>query len=289
MTENINEEEIATYLGLKGYSIKKENISVQEQQLIRKELNVKPFVPKTSLSQPKPFPVYRESKKKLYVPRFYGLDTYGEPDAIKLPEGKNINIKFNGELRDFQKPIVETYLKHVKTKGSGLLEIHTGGGKTVLALNIISKLKKKTLIIVHKEFLLRQWLERIEQFLPTAKVGRIQGSNIDVENKDIVIGMLQSLSMKDYSKDILSDFGLTIYDECHHISAEVFSRVLFKVVTKYGLGLSATMKRKDGLTKVIKMFLGDVVYKKEREGTDNVLVKAIEYYNKDEEYSKVKL
>ena len=45
----INEEEIATYLGMKGYSIKKENISVEEQQLIRKELMVKPFVPKSSL------------------------------------------------------------------------------------------------------------------------------------------------------------------------------------------------------------------------------------------------
>lgn len=289
MTNLIHEEEIATYLGVKGYSIKKENISVQEQQLIRKELNVQPFVPKSSLAKPKPFPVYRESKKKIYVPRFYGIDTYGEPDDYRLPEGKNINLKFNGELRDFQKPIVDAYLKHAKTKGSGLLEIHTGGGKTVLALNIISQLKKKTLIIVHKEFLLRQWLERIEQFLPTARVGRIQGSNIDVEDKDIVIGMLQSLSMKDYDRDILSDFGFTIYDECHHISAEVFSRVLFKVVTKYGLGLSATMKRKDGLTKVIKMFMGEVVYKKEREGTDNVLVKAIEYFNNDEEYSKVAL
>ena len=285
----INEEEIATYLGKKGYTIKKENISAHEQSLIRKELMVLPFVPKTSLAKPNAFPIYRESKKKIYIPRFYGIDNYGEPDSVKLYEGDDINIKFNGELRDFQKPIVESYLKHAKTKGSGLLEIHTGGGKTIMGLNIISKLKKKTLIVVHKEFLLRQWIERIEQFLPTAKVGRIQGSIIDVEGKDIVIGMLQSLSMKDYPSEVLSSFGLTVYDECHHISAEVFSRVLFKVVTKYGLGLSATMKRKDGLTKVIKMFIGEVVYKKEREGKDDVLVKAIEYFNSDEEYSKVAL
>ena len=60
----------------------------------------------------------------------------------------------------------------------------------------ISELKKKTLVIVHKEFLLQQWTERINQFLPTAQVGRIQGDVIDIEGKDIVIGMLQSLSMK---------------------------------------------------------------------------------------------
>ena len=86
--------------------------------------------------------------------------------------------------------------------------------------------------------------------------------------------MLQSISMKEYPISLFSDFGLTIVDECHHISAEVFSRSLFKIVTKYTLGLSATMKRKDGLTSVIKMFLGDVVYKKVREGEDNVLVKS---------------
>ena len=86
------------------------------------------------------------------------------------------------------------------------------------------------MIIVHKEFLLRQWIERIEQFLPTAKVGRIQGEVIDIEDKDIVIGMLQSLSMKDYNSSIFKDFGLSVYDECHHIGAEVFSRVFLKLL-----------------------------------------------------------
>ena len=79
--------------------------------------------------------------------------------------------------------------------GGGLLELGCGGGKTVLALNIISRLKKD-LVIVHKSFLLNQWVERIEQFLPNSKIGRIQGQTVDIKGKDIVIGMLQSLSMK---------------------------------------------------------------------------------------------
>ena len=73
--------------------------------------------------------------------------------------------------------------------------------------------------------------------------------------------MLQSLSMKDYEQTMFLDFGFTIIDETHHVSAEVFSRVLFKAVTKYMLGLSATMNRADGLTKVFKMFLGEIIYK----------------------------
>jgi superfamily II DNA or RNA helicase len=83
-----------------------------------------------------------------------------------------------------------------------------------MALNIVSRLKKSTLVIVHKSFLLNQWIERIEQFLPGARVGKIQGQIMDIENKDIVIGMLQSLSMKEYPKDTFRQFGLAIYDEC---------------------------------------------------------------------------
>ena len=100
--------------------------------------------------------------------------------------------------------------------------------------------------------------------------------------------MLQSLSMKEYPEELFSCFGLTIVDEVHHIAAEVFVRSLFKIVTKYVLGLSATMNRKDGLTKVFKMFLGEILYKEKREGNDNVLVKAITYKSTDDEFNEVK-
>ena len=187
----------STYLGSKGYSIYKECLTIEEQECIRRELTVKAFAPKSCIKQPDPFSIYRESPKKFYLPRFYGIDSYGEPDEIRLSDGLKINLKFKGGLRDIQKPIVSKYLKHAKINGCGLIEIYCGAGKTVMALNILSKIKKKTLIIVHKDFLLRQWKERIEQFLPDAKVGKIQGDIIDVDGKDIVIGMLQSLSMKE--------------------------------------------------------------------------------------------
>jgi superfamily II DNA or RNA helicase len=150
-------------------------------------------------------------------------------------------------------------------------------------------LKKKALVIVHKEFLMNQWIERIQQFLPTAKIGKIQGQIIDIEGKDIVIGMLQSLSMKDYPASLFDSFGLTIIDEVHHISSEVFSCALFKLVTKYMLGLSATMERSDGTTRVFKMFLGDVVYKQERSKDEEVIVRGITYQTNDDEYNELEL
>lgn len=160
---------------------------------------------------------------------------------------------------------------------------------TVLALNIIAQLQKKAIIIVHKDFLANQWVERIQQFLPGARVGRIQGPIIDIHDKDIVIAMLQSLSMKEYSSTTFESFGLTVIDEVHHISSEVFSNSLFKLVTKYMLGLSATMNRKDGTTHVFKMFLGDVVFKGTRDAGDrNVEVRGITYRVNDDEFNEVK-
>jgi len=275
-----------TYLGPKGYTILKDSICMSEQEFIRRELMIAPYVPKGMFKAPPAFPVYRESHKKLYVPRFFGINLYGLPDDTTIPPGLPIDVAFRGSLRDPQVPIVDTYLECARTRGCGLVELPCGFGKTIVALNILSRLQKKTLVIVHKEFLLEQWLERIHEFLPSARIGRIQGQVMDIEDKDIVIGMLQSLSMKTYPPDAFSEFGFTIVDETHHMAAEVFSNSLFKIVTPYMLGLSATMTRKDGLTKIFKMFLGEVEYKAEREIKGNLVVQAIQYRTSDQVFNE---
>ena len=85
-----------------------------------------------------------------------------------------------------------------------------------MALYIACKFKVKTLIIVHKTFLLNQWMERIKQFT-NAKVGIIQQNKIEVEGKDFVVGMLQSIAKDKYDYDVFMDFGLLIFDEAHHL------------------------------------------------------------------------
>jgi superfamily II DNA or RNA helicase len=280
-----------TYLGQKGYTIPKNELSIEKQVQIRNDLTIKPFTLGSPLNDAKSFPAYRESPSKFYVPHYYGIEHFGPPKQYKITEGHDISLEFNGKLRENQEIVVNTYLNHVNkvNYGGGLLELPCAYGKTVLSLNIISRLKKKTFIIVHKEFLMNQWIERIQEFLPAARVGKIQGPIIDVDNKDIVIGMLQSLSMKEYPASIFESFGLTIIDEVHHISSEVFSNSLFKLVTKYMLGLSATMNRKDGTTSVFKMFLGDIIFKGKRDEERAVTVRAIEYYVDDDDFNEVKL
>ena len=280
-----------TYLGQKGYTINKSELSLEKQVKIRNDLMIKPFVMGSPVNDTKTFPAYRESPNKFYVPHYYGVEHFGPPKQYKISEGTDINLEFNGNLRENQEIVVNTYINHVKKVGfgGGLLELPCAYGKTVLSLNIISQVNKKTFIIVHKEFLMNQWIERIQQFLPAARVGKIQGPIIDIDNKDIVIGMLQSLSMKEYPASIFESFGLTIIDEVHHISSEVFSNSLFKLVTKYMLGLSATMNRKDGTTSVFKMFLGDIIFKGKRDEERAVTVRAIEYYVDDDDFNEVKI
>jgi superfamily II DNA or RNA helicase len=209
---------VKAYLGYQGYSIFKDALSVDEQDALRKELMVHAHIPKSPV-QPAPFPVYRESLLKIYVPRYFGTERYGSSIENKIAPGDKIALKFAGELRDYQNNIVDKYLKAATTKtancgGGGLLDVDPGKGKTVMALKIIERLAVKTLVIVHKSFLTNQWKERIEQFLPGARVGTIQGQVFDIENKDIVIGMVQSLSMKEYPQNAFESFGLTVFDEC---------------------------------------------------------------------------
>jgi len=108
----------------------------------------------------------------------------------------------------------------------------------------------------------------------------------DIEVKDNHNFIIGSRSNNKYNGIHKKYIDGPIVSNCHHISSQVFSRSLLKIVTRYTLGLSATMERKDRLTHVIKKYLGETVDKIERIGNDNVIVKGIEYYHSDTDYSK---
>ena len=290
-----------SYLGKKGYTIPKNSLIKEDEEFLRKDLFVKPMIFGANFGgkgtdDSSVFPVFRENANKIYLPRFYGIQRYGLPPRSDIGTGEDINVEFTKPLRDYQEKIISVYTNYVNSeicsgsieKGNGgILEVPCGRGKTIMALKIISLLKKKTLIIVHKEFLMNQWIERIRDFLPEATVGKIQGSTFDIEGKDIVIGMVQTLYDKDYAQDAFSCFGLTIIDEVHRIGSEQFSRTLFKTNTPYMLGISATVDRKDKLTRVLHMFIGDKIYSEKREDDDLVSVRAVRYISTDPEFNEV--
>ena len=261
-----------SYLSKRGYVIRKENLQDGILHELKRELRGIPlqddkfnFFNRVDTS----FPLYVETKNKLYIPKMYGIERYGMPKQVTDNYvGEDIDVEFNGELYPSQVSAVNTLLGKLQDSAStgGILSLMTGGGKTTCALYAISRLKKKTLIIVNKVALMKQWESEIQKFLPEATIGFIQGQkNVKVDGVDIVIGMLQSLSRIDYPDALFESFGCICVDETHNICSKIFSKILMKTSCKYTIGLSATPKRSDGCEYIFKWFLGDVVYKSQEE------------------------
>ena len=165
-----------SYLNKRGYIILKNHYDFDLLNDMRKELTVKPYsVP--GYSDPnlvEEYEIYQENERKLYLPKIYAINKLGKPEVDKSPPSIDINLKFNGNLRENQLAAV-TAENAMKTTGGGILVLPCGYGKTCIGLWLISKFKKKAIVICHKEFLLNQWKERIEQFLPEARIEKHKG------------------------------------------------------------------------------------------------------------------
>lgn len=278
------------------YSLLKKDVSVELKKTIEKDLVILPVVKKFKATpykcKPEKIDCILESPKYYFLPRFYGLHKFGPPcqEQNFLDQGKDINFRFRGQLFEEQVEPVECVLKQLREPffSGGILSLPCGEGKTVSSIYVISQIKKKTIIVVHKEFLMEQWKEEINTFLEkcnennepmNVKIGYIQGKTFEVENCDIIIGMIQTMSKKEYDFEIMKDFGLAIFDECHHLGAKLFSKVLQKIPSKCLLGLSAEPIRKDGMNLVFEYYLGNVIFQRTRQETNGDLMYPIQVLN----------
>jgi len=124
--------------------------------------------------------------------------------------------------------------------------------------------------------------------MPGLRIGILQGPKqaIEPSKYDCTICMIQTLCGKDFTESTFQSYGFAIFDECHHLGAQHFSKTLQKVQLKHMLGLSATPKREDGLTKVFFWFLGKPVYwEKTREPDPTVEVKSVLVETDDPTYN----
>ena len=202
-----------SYINKRGYVLVKEYYSKNIINKLREELTVKPFVAPGYGTEQESYPIFEENEKKIYIPKIFGINKFGETEN-RIPDGEDIDLKFNGNMRENQIEPLKASLKALHSIGGGMLVLPCGFGKTALGLKLVSEIKKKTIVICHKEFLVSQWRERIEVFLPDARVGKIQGTTFDIEDKDIVIGMLQTISMREFPLDAFNSFNFLLIDEC---------------------------------------------------------------------------
>lgn len=259
-----------------GYIVKKDQIDEKTMKQIKKDLTVSPIVIKAyqDFVKPNEFEIFQESANYLFIPRYYGIEQFGPPKKNYLPNGTPINLKFIYNLLPHQIVGYQKTLKALKECGGGILQVYCGYGKTFCAIKIAVELGCKTLVVVNKECLMDQWFESIMKFTDgQARIGIVQQSKVDVQDKDFVITMLHSLCKKDYPSTIFNDIGLCIADEVHHLGSEMFSKALPKMASKYMLGLSATPNRKDGLSHVFQKYIGNVCHSEKRSGSNRVLVK----------------
>lgn len=254
-----------------GYVIKKATHDIDAFEL-KKTLTVRPIENAVGITPPA-FKVYKETKEHICVPRYFGSERYGAAKETR-PEPVKINVNFIGVLKSDMTKQTDAFKKGLEAfekVGGGVLSLSVGLGKTIVGIALACHLGLRTIIIVHKEFLAEQWESRIRSFVPGATIGRIQQDRCDVDC-DFSIALIQTLSLREHEMNKFDTFGLTIVDEAHHIGSRAFSQSMFKVCTRYTLGLTATPDRKDGLTRLLYWFLGPNFLTVERENQKTVQV-----------------
>lgn len=324
----------------RGYAIRKETLTTEEQDAVRKELTVAPLDlfggGGGALADSAAFKIYSESSSRMYVPRHWGRARYGAPEYSIVPQGIALSptAHFQGEPFGYQQTIIELFLATGTTGvNGGLLCVPCGKGKTFMALAIAARIGKRFCIVVDKEFLLQQWKGEIERFFPGLTIGILQGDLCQVGtetepghpftveelkalcrtntlkvggNKEVLVKrlqeagiatetdaiektydcticMIQTVIQRDFPSALFSGFGFTIFDECHHLGAAQFSKVLGKIQTRWMVGLSATPTRDDGLTKVFEGFLGEAVYWEKTREPDATVAVYVRHFDFTEE------
>lgn len=205
------------------------------------------------------------------------LEAYGIPDSLEdqRQTGRTIDVSFNGALRPEQVPAADALLKH----DIGVLSATTAFGKTVVGAYLIGARRVNTLILVHSSALLEQWKTSLEQFLDIREplpeqpkrrgrkkrlehIGQI-GAGKHTRSGIIDIAIMQSLFEGDEKevKSFVAEYGMVLCDECHHVAAFTFERILREVKARYVYGLSATPVRQDGHQPIIFMQCGPVRYR----------------------------
>jgi len=227
---------------------------------------------------------YSGSDKKYYkVPRNWAIKNIDNKPKVILGCGHDCDfgVKLLDEsikLYDYQEKAINSVLESYKTEYGGVLHLPTGSGKTVIAIEIIRRLKKKTLVIVSTEALQIQWYREIKRFL-----GETTEISVLVRNSLMSIKGHQ----RKYKSSDFKDVGLVIIDEIHTYLGKKEITILDLVSRRYILGLSATLHKKNCIEYLISWYIGDIVYSfiKSYEGASPIV--HMVYHKPSKKYAEV--
>ncbi len=219
---------------------------------------------------------YVETEKFIIIPRFFPVDEYVSCQIKdNSHEGEDIEISHNITPRNkVQEEAIDFMLKNDK----GVIQLNPGMGKTVISIYMIAERKKKTLVLVHRDGLVKQWKNRVLQFtdLNEEDISILKSSSYEEDfKKPIIIATNQTIGSlikrkpKEFGEAIRNaNIGIFIADEVHTtVGAEKFSECSLRVSAKVIWGLSATPYRYDGNTDIINYHLGEVFNIDDSSGT----------------------
>jgi superfamily II DNA or RNA helicase len=171
--------------------------------------------------------------------------------------GQRLDARFQGELTAVQAQAARALLKH----DIGVFVAPPGVGKTVVGAYLVAARARNTLVLVHRQPLLDQWIAQLSMFLGVdpKTIGQI-GAGKHAPTGRLDVAMLQSLVREGHVEDVVATYGHVIVDECHHVPAVSFERVLSEVKARFVIGLTATPRRRDGLHPILEMQIGPVRY-----------------------------
>lgn len=209
----------------------------------------------------KSIPFYEEVENTLVVPRHWtsrvltervhDLRTDGESDIDLVTDWK-------ARPERGQDAAIDAMVDHIDRHGAGVLQAYTGCGKTVMALLIAARLKKRTLVLVYNEHMMKYWCETVREMF-SIEPGVIQGDTCVIS--DVTIGMVQSLAARDYDEGVYHGFGFIVADEVNRFAAPVWQTVMNKFFARRRMGMTASSDRKDGLQNVVTWNFGRVAHK----------------------------
>lgn len=235
--------------------------------------------------KPEPIRCYSETPMEFGVPRAYWFDnakkrydyqwdvSYGSETYRDAP--LESRLTHTGRYAE-QADIIKVFLNRFTAQSQdgshlgGILHASTGFGKSDVALGIANAVGVSTLILTHKEFLLKQWVARIKKWMPDAKVGIVREEKCEFEGCDFVVAMMQSLALDTetrnrYPAGLYDWAGFLILDEIHRVGAPTWAPLAPKFSAAHRLGLTATPRRKDDADVVFWWNIGQIAYRAKTE------------------------
>ena len=195
--------------------------------------------------------------RRLAVPRHYGLRRFGACED-KSSEGAPLAATFEGNLRPYQTKVVDRALETLRAVHGACIVAACGTGKTVMAIAVAVALGRRFVVLVHKEFLAKQWIERLASYAPGLRTCLVQGGGPFDAESDVVVCLIQTALRHYVGTKLFDAYGLVVVDECHRLSAPTFQRSMAAFSGTFRLGLTATPERADKLGKLFQWHLGPV-------------------------------